>query len=92
MDNWLWLRDLSRFLNDEYVYRYDKEVNHKSYDVISSLPLPNIKRNGFTKLPQSMPEYCKSEDVVQAYRKYYINEKRDIVKWTKREEPDWYEN
>lgn len=42
LSNWLWLKDLSYELNKEYMYRYQKTHNHKSFDTILSLPTPNI--------------------------------------------------
>ena len=45
--------------------------------------------------PQCMPdEYkCASDESVLAYRKYYVNDKKDIAKWEKsRPAPDWYTN
>jgi hypothetical protein len=38
-----------------------------------------------------MPEYCKREDPVEAYRYYYINEKKSFAKWTNRDMPWWYQ-
>ena len=34
----------------------------------------------------------KKENPIDAYRFYYINEKRRFAKWTKREIPTWYES
>ena len=48
-----------------------------------------------TPHPQCMPdEYkCASDDAVLAYRKYYVNDKKDIAKWEKSGlMPDWYAN
>jgi hypothetical protein len=48
-----------------------------------------------TPHPQCMPEEykCAFDDAVQAYRKYYVNDKKDIAKWEKsRFAPDWYAN
>ena len=48
-----------------------------------------------TPHPQCMPdEYkCASDESVLAYRKYYVNDKKDIAKWEKgRDAPDWYTN
>ena len=38
-----------------------------------------------------MPDYCKRKDVIDAYRSYYINEKKRFAKWTKRDIPKWFE-
>ena len=90
LSNWLWLKKLSFHLNEEYKYRYGHVRNHKSYDVIESLPAPNIPDMGLTPFAQAMPDYCKSDDAVDAYRRYYILEKKDIVNWKKRNLPNWY--
>lgn len=34
LGNWRILRELATELNKEYRYRYNKETNHKSYDII----------------------------------------------------------
>lgn len=90
LSNWLWLRLLTKELNNEYRYRYDKSVNHKSYDVILSLPLPNIPDKGLTQFPQAMPNEYKNNNPIKAYRKYYIGEKQHFANWTKREPPFWF--
>jgi len=90
LSNWLWLKKLSFHLNEEYKYRYGHVRNHKSYDVIESLPTPNIPDVGLTPFAQAMPDYCKSDNAVDAYRKYYVLEKKNIVNWKKRNVPSWY--
>jgi hypothetical protein len=47
-----------------------------------------------TPHPQCMPEKykCAFDAAVLAYRKYYVNDKKDIAKWEKsRPAPDWYD-
>ena len=39
-----------------------------------------------------MPDYCKRPDSIDAYRTYYINEKKRFAKWTKRDVPEWFED
>jgi hypothetical protein len=92
LSNWLWLRDMTKFLNDEYRKRYNKDVNHKSFDVIKSLPLPNIPDLGLTKFKLAMPEHCKTESVIESYRKYYMIEKKDFVTWKNMDKPKWFKN
>ena len=92
LQNWLWLKQLALDLNKEFMYRYDKDVWHKSAEMVYSLKhpekLPNI---GLTEFPQCMPDEYKVEgDPIQAYRKYYIGEKH-FAKWTKREVPVWFQ-
>ena len=44
-----------------------------------------------TPHPQCMPDEYKCDDPVLAYRKYYVNDKKDIAKWERsRPIPNWY--
>jgi len=77
-------------LCEEYTYRYGKR--HKCQDVIEGLECPTSLVESQTikySPPQCMPEDCKSEDYVDAYRKYYIKHKQHLHKWKKREKPIW---
>lgn len=90
LDNWLWLRDLSEALNYEWMYRYDHFINHKAYDTILQLPLPNIESKGITPFRLAMPDDVKHENPIQAYRNYYNVHKQHIASWTNRDIPDWF--
>ena len=95
--DWLWQHGME--LCFEYTRRYNKI--HKCQQVIMDLIIDNCEfefdnmgRHG-TPHPQCMPdEYkCAFDDAVQAYRKYYVNDKKDIAKWEKSGlMPDWYAN
>lgn len=89
IDNYTWLHKMVFFLNEEYKFRYDKRINHKSYDVIASLPLPSLPDIGLTPFAQAMPEDYKSSDAVESYRTYYLCEKRAFLSYSKREVPPW---
>lgn len=39
-----------------------------------------------------MPLQYKNMDTVEAYRAYYIGEKQHILKYTKRDMPEWLNN
>ena len=41
-------------------------------------PPTKIKEGGLTTMPQAMPDHCKKPDSVDAYRTYYIQEKKDL--------------
>lgn len=44
-----------------------------------------------TPRPQAMPDEYRSEDVVEAYRAYYVAEKAYFAKWERgRQAPDWW--
>lgn len=92
-ENMKWLLRLTAELNDEYIFRFDKKVNHKSYDAMCSIKirkllnrLPDIPMTEFAMV---MPEQYQSKDVVKSYRDYYKNEKKNLIKYTKREIPDF---
>lgn len=90
LSNWLWLKDLSLYLNDEWQFRYDHSRNHKSYDVIKSLPIPDIEDLGLTPFAICMNnEFKVNNDPVQSYRNYYIKTKFKLFNWKNREMPEW---
>ncbi len=92
VENYEWLYDLTHYLNEEYKYRFNHDKNHKSFDVIKSLPFPHLPDVNRTRFARAMPDECKiSNDVVASYRNYYNTNKQHIFKWTNREVPTWME-
>ena len=90
LSNYKWLVELTCELNNEYIYRYDKDVNHKSWDKIKDLPLPSLIDIGLTRWARAMPNECKiGDDVVSSYRNYYNTNKLKIMSYKKREKPSW---
>ena len=90
LENWLWLKELSIYLNEEFCWRYNRSVSHKSVEVVNELSPPIIESKGLQQHPQCMPnEYRVTDDPITAYRNYYVGEKH-FAKWTKREVPDWW--
>lgn len=88
--NYLWLTELAEHLNNEYKFRFNHEVNHKSYDVIANLPDIDLPDTGLTKFAEAMPDYCKVTDcTVMNYREYYRKEKAHILKYTNASTPYW---
>lgn len=77
-------------LNEEYKRRFNNSEDHKSAKVIRDLPMPDLPEKGLTEPAQAMPDECKSESPVKAYRKYYRREKRHLAEWTGREAPDFF--
>jgi hypothetical protein len=90
-DNYFWLYRHFRSACKEYTHRYGKYhlTDTRLSDILLNIP-KNIPKVGLTKFAQAMPDYCKREDPVDAYRFYYLNEKRSFAKWTNRDEPDWW--
>ena len=92
LSNYMWLFVLAGCLNSEYRYRYNKKVNHKSFDMIQTLPIPDLPVIGLTPFAQAMPDQYRNKNAVKAYRDYYINEKSSFLTWTKRKTPEWIDN
>ena len=85
--NYKWLCALGLALCKEYTFRYDKI--HKSEEIIHELSknIIRVKVYDFFDPPQAMPDIYKNSDAVFAYHKYYMGEKKHILKWKKRREP-----
>ena len=91
LENYIWLCELGMELSTEYTHRYGRR--HKSQDIIEwcLINLPNLPEFGrITDQPKAMPDECKTDDVVESYRRYYIMEKRGFCNWKNREIPNWY--
>jgi hypothetical protein len=92
LSNWKWLQELTLQLNEEFMYRYRKPVEHRSASVARSLPGPPIPDLGLTEFVQIMPdEYKVPGNPVQAYRNFYIGEKAGFARWTRRRPPRWFQ-
>ena len=95
-----WLFRLFRQLSAEYTLRYSKGGDwgrdlkvHKTWEKLGKLlkkAPKNIKDNGWVDPPQCMPDNCKHDNTVEAYRNYYILEKNKIAKWKYSEQPQWF--
>lgn len=89
--NYEWLCDLGLALGMEYTHRYGKthasqSVIEHCYKHISAFP-----EGSLTPFAQAMPDMYKCTDSVQAYRSFYLGEKKDFCVWSKREVPEWFE-
>ena len=86
-ENYMYLYNLYKELLKEYTYRYNKiHGSSKLLNQLSTVP-KNISSISMTKVPQAMPEYLRESDSVQAYRNYYIKEKKNILSYKNREFP-----
>lgn len=92
--NFFWLYDHGMALAEEYTHRYGKV--HRSEEVIrdcmyqweAGLPLYDLTR---TPHPLCMPEVYKTEDPVQSYRTFYLQDKVRFAQWNKtRSAPQWW--
>ncbi len=96
IQHYSWLYRLFRMVSAEYSLRYSNSEFkvHKSWDKLGKIlewAPKNIKDTGWTDPPQCMPDYCKDDDVVKAYRNYYILEKSNFAVWKYSRTPKWYE-
>lgn len=81
---------------DEYTHRYGKvhAADSKLRKILAREP-KNIFIDNKTRIwhgpTPAMPDECKiTGDNVASYRKYYIDKKADMAKWTNREPPEWF--
>ena len=90
--NYQWLWQLLNNLLVEYTFRYGKIHKTERSGIFENLrQLPHELRGGkFTDPPQCMPDYCKDDDAVIAYRNYYIREKSYMARWKNTDSPPWY--
>ena len=85
LQNWLWLKQSTLALCDEYEYRFEK--THASKQLVLRLPnphLPNITRTPFA---QVMPEEYRANNAISAYHNFYLARKNHLFVWTKRPIP-----
>lgn len=93
LGNWNYLKELNTHLNSEFKFRFNHDKNHKAYDVMLSLVEPkSYNKTELTPFAQAISEPYRSinSDAISAYRKYYVEGKRHLAKWSKREKPEWY--
>lgn len=90
--NYKWLFSMWKNLLEEYTFRYGRQhACSRLLDVLESPPKNMIDGQFFAPTP-AMPDECKiTGSSLKSYHKYYIEKKRHIAKWTRREVPSWYE-
>jgi hypothetical protein len=91
-ENYTWLANLGLALAKEYTHRYGKV--HKTQSVIEYLisNVPSLPEEPFTDPPQCMPEFCKQQDTVEAYRNYYVFCKATMLQFPMLSTPKWIQN
>lgn len=97
--NYVWLFLHAVELNRQYKKRYNKNVNHKSFEVcvwcVNNINISSLKdMHDDLKDPESfalcVPDQYKVGDVVESYRAYYRLGK-PFAKWDKLGNvPEWY--
>jgi hypothetical protein len=89
--NYDYLYTMWKALCEEYTLRYGRIhlTQEKLDDILCNRP-KNIPNGNLTELPQAMPDDAKLPNVVEAYRNYYREYKKDFARWTKRQIPEWF--
>lgn len=91
LSNYRYVYQYCRWLNNEYIWRYNPEVEHKSWTAVKDLPEPdNLEDKGLTPFPQCMPDKYKRESAVEAYRQYYKADKAYMATWDKGVAEPWW--
>jgi hypothetical protein len=90
IQNYIYLRDLTLAIGDEYRSRYGMNKSHKAVELVKSLPIPNLPNIGLTPFAQAMPIEYQQIDAIEAYRAYYRNDKREIATWKHGVVPEWF--
>lgn len=85
--NFNWLKSLGLALCSEYTYRYGK--THKSASIIATAMPGSIPDGDMTPFVQAMPDDCKREHTIEAYRSYYKSYKQRMLVYTRRRPPKW---
>jgi hypothetical protein len=90
--NFYWLIKYGKELCGEYTFRYKKE--HKSEAVINwcnnNKDLLAFELDAMQDFVQALPDQYKCNSAVEAYRKYYLQEKLRFARWNKdRKAPNW---
>lgn len=94
LTNYLWLCSLGWWLCKEYQFRYGETKIHKTEEHIVWLlnNPPRMPAVDMTPVRLAMPNEYKMSDPIESYQKFYIESKlkaRNIVKYTKREPPEF---
>jgi hypothetical protein len=90
--NYHWLIQLFEGVLDEYTVRYRKVHSAQKLVPLLRTAPHNIPRGLLTPHPQSMPDEYKHEDVVEAYRRFYVGAKARFARWTDTPVPKWFQH
>ena len=89
-DNFCWLKNLTLALNDEYRFRFERQNDHKSINVLTEIDHYDFESSGMTEFVQAMPDKYKVHgSAVKAYRNFYLGEKMHFARWSRRNVPQW---
>lgn len=90
LSHWAWLWKLGHHVGNEFTGRFHRI--HRSTRVLRCLPIPNklVDYGWLSDPPQAMPEEFRQDDTVNAYRTYYLKEKKRFAAWRHSNPPEWW--
>ena len=90
-ENYMWTWNLLDALLQEYTKRYNKHhATGRLHEPLFKCP-DNIEHNlSFSDPPLCMPEEYKTDDAIESYRNYYINDKASFATWKVSPTPEWF--
>ena len=95
-NNFQWLVDHCLALCKEYTVRYGKKHKVEEYmeqyanEILETNHVLKIEAGyEYTPFAQAMPDKYKNDDVVKAYRDYYMGDKWEFATW-KTNVPEWW--
>ena len=94
LGNYLWTLDLLGHLINQYRHRYNNRVHSTGKILNALLKLTDnvkdkFKYKSFLIPPLCMPDEYKCDNYIQAYRNYYIGEKKRFAKYTLVDTPEF---
>ncbi len=89
--NYYWMFKLFDGLLAEYTRRYGRVHSAARLRPFLLQAPMQIPRGQQTPFVQAMPEEYQNENVVEAYRRFYVGSKSRFAKWTNRDLPKWFE-
>ena len=93
-ENYMYVARLLRALSKEYTHRYGKVHATELKGIVDFVQTPplNIPIGDMTPVYLAMPDHCKTDSPIESYKRYYLTEKRRLLKYKNRPYPDWVLN
>lgn len=90
LSNYRWLAAHNVALCDEYTHRYGKthKVRLDGIDLWLLEHVPHLDDVGLTPFAEATGD-IHTDDPILTYRKYYLECKRHLMVWTRRNPPEW---
>jgi len=90
IQNYMWLAEHNCSLCEEYTFRYGKihKVQREGLSNWLFNNIPNVPNLGLTAFAEATGD-IHEKNIVETYRKYYIEKKSHLFVWSKRGPPNW---